>query len=61
MKHKLTIVQTVLTARSTVVEVEADSVEDAVEIQNQLEVPDDAVWTVDHTKFIGEDVGPAQE
>lgn len=61
MKHSIRITQVTRVERSIVVEVEADSIEEAIERQQEEEAPDhsDARWTVDRDDLQNEDVTAA--
>jgi hypothetical protein len=59
--HKVRISQTTRVERSIVIDVEADTLADAVEKQSESEAPalDDPRWTVDSDSLEHEAVDPA--
>lgn len=66
MKYKVKVTQVLRVEKSTVIEVEADSMEDAIEAisSGEIDLPsasDDMgnVWTVDHSSLENEEYLPA--
>lgn len=66
MKHKVKVTQVLRVEKSTVIEVEADSMEDAIEAisSGEIDLPsasDDMgnVWIVDHSSLENEEYLPA--
>lgn len=66
MKHKVKVTQVLRVEKSTVIEVEADSMEDAIESisSGEIDLPsasDDVgnVWIVDHSSLQNEEYLPA--
>jgi len=66
MKHKVKVTQVLRVEKSTVIEVEADSMEDAIEAisSGEIDLPsasDDVgnVWIVDHSSLENEEYLPA--
>jgi len=66
MKHKVKVTQVFRVKKSTVIEVEADSMEDAIEAvsSGEVDLPSasddvDNVWLVEHTRLDDEEYFPA--
>ena len=60
-KHKIRITQVTRVERSITIDVEADTIEDAVELQQGSDSPatGDPRWTVDREDLENEEVAPA--
>lgn len=66
MKHKVKVTQVLRVVKSTIMEIDADSMEDAIEAisSGEIDLPsasDDMgnVWTVDHSSLENEEYLPA--